>query len=178
MDQQLNIELTVFCCLLDTRFVLWGVGAETHEVEPAHMQRRAFKEINRHNCSIVNADTGADCGFQGNNGTQCWAKKAVSFITPTHHAGIIDFMLRVTGIGSLKGGNEMNTWQSALEINSNQELNVGGLIESLNKTYDIWYCYTLAYNLYYWFEASFALWQAKTVDLFYRLMLYFTQTYK
>lgn len=26
--------LDVVCCLLDSRFILWGLGAETHEVKP------------------------------------------------------------------------------------------------------------------------------------------------
>lgn len=30
----LDYGLDVFCCLLDSRFVLWRVGAETHEVKP------------------------------------------------------------------------------------------------------------------------------------------------
>lgn len=107
--------LTVFCCLLDARFILWGVGAETHEVEPAHRQRPVLEETNRDNRWTVSANTSADCSFQGNNGTQCGAKKPASFITPTHHAGIFDFMLRVTGIASLQRGSDTNTWQSALQ---------------------------------------------------------------
>ena len=64
-------KLTAVCCFLDSSFVLLGVGAETHEVKPAHMERQAFKEINRYNRSIVNASRGAYCGFQGNNSIQC-----------------------------------------------------------------------------------------------------------
>lgn len=32
-----------------------------------------------------------------------WQKKAFGFIAPTYQAGIMDFMLRVTGIGGLRG---------------------------------------------------------------------------
>lgn len=35
-------NLTVFCCLLDASFILWGVMAETHEVKPVtHQNNRA-----------------------------------------------------------------------------------------------------------------------------------------
>lgn len=63
--------LTVFCCLLDARFILWGVRVETHEVEPAHRQRPVLKEVNRDTRRIVSANTRADCSFQGNNSAQC-----------------------------------------------------------------------------------------------------------
>lgn len=130
----LSDKLTAVCCLLDSRFVLLGVGAETHEVKPAHMKRRAFQEINRYNCSIVNASMGAWCGFRGNNSIQCCAKKAVCFITPTHHAGIMAFMLRVTGIGGLQGdkGRERNE-NMTVSVGDQQQLHVGVLIYSLSK---------------------------------------------
>lgn len=67
----MTVSLTVFCCHFDTIFILWGLGVDTHEVKPAHMQRQALKEVHRHKCSIVKAYTGTDCGFQGNNSTQC-----------------------------------------------------------------------------------------------------------
>lgn len=73
MDELWNIELTVICCLLDSRFIFWAIGGETHEVKPTHMQRQACKEINRHKRCIVNVNMGAFCGSQGNNSTQCCA---------------------------------------------------------------------------------------------------------
>ena len=67
----ITVSLTVFCCHFDTVFILWGLGVDTHEVEPAHMPREALKEVLTHKRSIVKAFTGTDCGFQGDNSAQC-----------------------------------------------------------------------------------------------------------
>lgn len=101
--EKLKMKLTVFCSFLDPRFILWDVRAETHEVKPWQMSRHKKKLENLEICSCVNVflNTWAFCGFQG-NGTQR------SFTTPTHHAGIIPFMLRVTGIESLQEERDQN----------------------------------------------------------------------
>lgn len=91
------MNLTVFCCLLDTNFILWGVMAETHEVKPVtHQNNRA---VFLYTCShLLFMDKGSQC--------------PVAFIPATHHAGIITFLLSVTGIDGLRKA--MNTWHSAL----------------------------------------------------------------
>lgn len=133
------------------------------------MQRRAFKEINRYNRSIVNDDTGAYCGFQGNNSTQCWAKRqSLSSRQLTTRASSTSCW-EWRELGACRGekeGREMKTWQSAWEITSSQELNVGGLINSLNKT---------EWSINYWFEDDFALLTGKKNWIFvHRFILYFT----
>lgn len=80
------MNLTVFCCLLDTNFILWGIMAETHEVKPVTHQNN--RVVFLYTCShLLFMDKGSQC--------------PVAFIPATHHAGIITFLLSVTGIDGL-----------------------------------------------------------------------------